>query len=170
MPRRLRQEEGFGLVELVIAMSVLLIGILAIFGLFQAGIVQIGRASTISTAAALAEAEMENYRAIRYDAIGLDQADLDAISASDAYKTDSAYVEATLVLLPTCGTTPCTTSVPTETVTGPDGDQYRLDTYMNSQTVSGGRDVKVVTIVVRDADDLREWARVVSSFDESTGV
>jgi hypothetical protein len=41
---------------------------------------------------------------------------------------------------------------------------------MNSQTVSGGRDVKVVTIVVRDADDLREWARVVSSFDESTGV
>jgi len=168
--RRLRREDGFGLVELVIAMTVLVIGVLGVFILFQTGIVQIRRASTISTAAALAEAEMENYRAIRYDTIGLDQTDLDAISASDPYKMDSTYDPATLVLLPTCGTPPgCTTSVPTEIMTGPDGRQYRVDTYMNTQTAAGSRDIKVVTIVVREADDLKEWARLVSSFDASTG-
>jgi Tfp pilus assembly protein PilV len=167
---RLRDEEGFGLVELVIAMSVLIIGVLAVFGLFHSGIIQITRASTVSTAAALAEAEMENYRAIRYDSIGLAQTDLDAISASDPYKTDSTYQTTTLVLLPACGTSPCTTSVPRQTKTGADGRQYRVDTYVNWHTVSGGRDVKVITIVVRSTSTLKEWARVVSSFDQATGV
>ena len=169
---RLRREEGFGLVELLIAMSVLVVGILAVFLLFQAGIVQIRRASTVSTAAALAEAEIEFYRAIRFDSIGLAQADIDAIPGGDPYNTDSAYNAGALVILAKCGSPPCTSKDPIQaSVTGADGKQYRIDTFMSWQTVTGGRDVKVLTIVVRDMNDLtKEWARVVSSFDESTGL
>ena len=44
-------------------MTVMLIGIFAVFGVFQAGIVQIRRASTMTTAAAIADSEIEKFRA-----------------------------------------------------------------------------------------------------------
>ena len=49
-----------------------------------------------------------------------------------------------------CGTAPCTTKVPVQTLTGADGKSYRVDTYVTWQTVAAGRAVKLVTIVVRD--------------------
>ena len=64
-------ERGFGLIELLAAMTVLAIGILALFAMFESGIRHLTRASTITTAGALADREMENYRAIRYASIGL---------------------------------------------------------------------------------------------------
>ena len=67
----MRDEQGFGLVELLAAMMVLMIGILALFAMFESGIRTIKRASTVTTAGALADREMENFRAIRYDSIGL---------------------------------------------------------------------------------------------------
>jgi hypothetical protein len=65
--------------------------------------------------------------------------------------------------------------VPTKTVTGADGRSYRVDTYISwhaSSNSSGqtGRDLKRVTIVVRTTTPSKTWARVVSSFDESTGT
>ena len=42
----LRDQRGFGMIELVAAMTIMLIGVLAVFTLFQAGIVQLRRAST----------------------------------------------------------------------------------------------------------------------------
>jgi Tfp pilus assembly protein PilV len=77
------------MIELLAAMTVMLIGILAVFGLFQASIIQLRRASTETTAAALADAEMERYRAVRFDSIGL--ADADVVAADATYKGDSAY-------------------------------------------------------------------------------
>ena len=59
------------MIELLIAMSIMSIGILAVFALFQTGMVTIRRASTVSTAAALADSEMEDYRAGQR--IGLDR-------------------------------------------------------------------------------------------------
>jgi hypothetical protein len=56
------------------------------------------------------------------------------------------------------------------TVTGPDKISYRIDTYIVSQNVAGGRAVKKVTVVVRRASTLRTLARLTSSFDESTGI
>ena len=61
------------MIELVAAMTIMLIGVLAVFTLFQAGIVQLRRASTVTTAGALADAEMERFRAGRYDTLGLDE-------------------------------------------------------------------------------------------------
>jgi Tfp pilus assembly protein PilV len=261
--RIVRAEDGFGMIELLAAMTVMLIGILAVFGLFQASIIQLRRASTETTAAALADAEMERYRAIRYDSIGLDNSDVAAADATytgdSAYKaetspattlTGSGITSATQLTVPVlsaagfpstapyivkidselilvsggagtttwtvtnttgrgylgttaathatgqgvtqvkrvnvvkCGTSPCTNSLPTKTVTGADGHSYRVDTYITWQVVTSvssgscnppscfsGRPAKLITVVVRDnAAPYREWARLSSSFDESTGI
>jgi len=170
-----RDEAGFGLIELLIAMTVLAVGILALFAMFESGIRSISRASTVTTAGALADREMENFRSIRYDAIGLPD-DL-VVAAATPYSTDSAYAATagtapgTRVALVACGTSPCTTDVPVQTLTGADGRSYRVDTYVTWQAVGAGRVVKLVTIVVRDGTDVTKvWARTASAFDESTGT
>ena len=43
---RIRDERGFGMIELLAAMTVMLVGIVAVFGLFRSGLVQLRRAST----------------------------------------------------------------------------------------------------------------------------
>src|SRR6478672_6808586 len=69
---RLRSEQGFGLIELLMAMVMLNIGILAIVAAFNSGIFAINRASRATTASALADQQMELYRALTYAAIALD--------------------------------------------------------------------------------------------------
>ena len=163
-----KDETGVGLVELLAAMIVLMVGILAVFAMFESGIRHIKRASTVTTAGALADREMESYRAIRYASIGLPDSLVTAEGAP--YSTDAAYSATDRVDLPTCGAEPCTTKVPVQMLTGADGKSYRLDTYITWHSVPDGRDVKLVTIVVRDASDTdKVWARTASSFDRSTG-
>jgi len=69
-----RSDEGFGLIELLIAMVVMQIALLAIIGAFGAGAAALGRASKMNTASVLADQQMELYRTMPYDAIGLDTA------------------------------------------------------------------------------------------------
>ena len=246
------------MIELLAAMTVMLVGIFAVFGLFQAGIVQIRRASTVTTAAAVADSEMEKFRAIKYEAIGLTNTTVDTVVAGSYgstytgqsfYKTDTAAsttlsaaitttsqttvpVQATITGFPssgpflvkidseymlintrssstwtlyqssdrgllgstaathaagatvywiqrvnvaTCGSSPCTTAVPTKTVTGADGRSYKVDTYITWKQITNsgstaGRLVKLVSIVVREnASPYRAWAKVSASFDEGTG-
>src|SRR5919202_5557191 len=87
--RRARENGGFGMIELVCAMGVMAIGIMAVFALFHSGMVQLTRPSKVSTAAALADSEMEKYRALKFDAIGLVASDV--TSADATYKGDAAY-------------------------------------------------------------------------------
>jgi type II secretory pathway pseudopilin PulG len=179
--RRGQAEAGFGMVELVCAMAMMSIGILAVAAMFASGMTQLKNAGSVTTASALADSEMENYRAIKFEAIGLGQT---AVTGADStYKADSAYmavsnplnqIGSTVVVNP-CPATPCTNAVPTKTVTGADGRSYRVDTYVTWHTSSNssgatGRDLKRVTIVVRTTTPSKTWARVVSSFDESTGT
>ena len=245
---RARDEAGFGMIELLCAITVMLAGILAVFAMLQSGAMQLKRASVTSTAAAIADSEMETFRAIRFDAIGLDDA---AVAAADAaYAGDPAYrsdgpataladsttaTSTTITVtstagfpavapfrveiddevlvvtagagtttwtvergadsttaaahangatvtrklrahLPACGTAPCTSSVPTRTLTGPDGKSYRLDTFVTWSSIANqagttGRELKLVTLVVRDpATPSKTYARVSSAFDESTGL
>ena len=114
---------------------------------------------------------MESYRAIRYASIGLP--DSLVLTADAPYSTDTAYqsTASNRVNLPTCGLVlPCTNDVPVQTLTGADGRSYRVDTYITWQTVAAGRQIKLVTIVVRDAaDPSKVWARAASAFDRSTG-
>ena len=62
----LRRDGGFGLIELLIAMTMLNIGLLAVVAAFSSGIVSLNRASRITTAAVLADGQMELYRALTY--------------------------------------------------------------------------------------------------------
>jgi prepilin-type N-terminal cleavage/methylation domain-containing protein len=176
---RVRGDAGFGMVELLAAMSVLSVGVLALFVMFQSGMASIKRASDVTTAAALADTAMEQFRAVRYDTIGLAASDVNA--ADSAYKGDPAYraisspqnqLDSTVVV-GKCPATPCTSSVPTATTTGADGRTYRIDTYVSWRRFTGatsGRDLKLVTVVVRAPGTSRVLARVASSFDESTGI
>ena len=170
------------MIELVCAMGVMAIGLLAVFSLFQSSIIQIKRASTISTAAALADSEMESYRAITYSSIGLGQTAFDAADSTYVNSSGGAYMARTpagqantTVIVTACPGTPCTNSVPTKTVTGADNKSYRVDTYVTWQATANssgtaGRNVKLVTIIVRGTTNGRTWARVASSFDQSTGL
>ena len=72
MRARLRTEEGFGLIELMISIVMLNVGILALVAAFNSGALALQRAVETSTAAALAEKQMELYRARKYAEIALD--------------------------------------------------------------------------------------------------
>jgi type II secretory pathway pseudopilin PulG len=172
---RLRSQAGFGLIELLMAMVMLNIGILAIVAAFNSGMFALNRASRISTASALADAQMELYRALTYNSIALDSTSL--ASVDNTYKCDSALGGSCPNSTSGEVTTTCTGSPvpnecnPSRAVTGADRKSYRVDTYITTTTPSGGRAVKLVTIVVRNARELsaRPFARVASTFDASTG-
>ncbi len=86
---RLRQEAGFGLLELLMAMTILNIGILAVVGAFNSGAVALRRSGQISTATVLADKQMELYRALTYGSIALDPT---SIPATTPYTSDPAPV------------------------------------------------------------------------------
>ncbi len=69
---RVREESGFGLVELLIAMTVMVVGITALVAGMSSGMVAVKRAGDESTAAALADKQMEAYRALPTAAIYLE--------------------------------------------------------------------------------------------------
>ncbi|HEY8724303.1 MAG TPA: type II secretion system protein [Gaiellaceae bacterium] len=93
-------EAGFGLIELLISMVVLQVALLAIVGTFGAGAVALGRAGKINTAAVLADQQMELYRTMSYDAIGLDTA---SAPSSGTYTDDISVCAAGQT--PTCANT-----------------------------------------------------------------
>jgi type II secretory pathway pseudopilin PulG len=172
---RLHSERGFGLIELLMAMVMLNIGILAIVAAFQSGMFALNRASKISTASALADSQMELYRAITYTAIALDATALGSVD--NTYKCDSALGAScpnstSGEVTATCSGSPLPNEcVPSRTVTGADHKNYRVDSYIVMTTPANGRPLKVVTVVVRDGNALsaRPYARITSTFDASTG-
>jgi len=97
---RLDNEDGFGVIELLIAMVVLQIALLAIIGAFGAGAAALGRASRLNTASVLADQQMELYRAMPYDAIGLDTA---GAPTSGTYTGDTQFCPAAQT--PVCNNT-----------------------------------------------------------------
>jgi type II secretory pathway pseudopilin PulG len=85
---RAREEGGFGMLELLLAMVVLNIGIFALVGAFNAGTVAVSRARYISSATAVADKQMEVYRSLQNCAIWLDRWLMPASNsayAQDAY-------------------------------------------------------------------------------------
>lgn len=163
-----RAEEGIGLVELLIAMTILALGILAVFALFSSSALSIQRASTATTAGTLADSRMEKFRAATFGTIGFTTTQLGSVDST--YTGDTAYRAPGTNLANEAVTIASSSFVPSETVTGADNRPYRVDTFITWQAVTGGRNVKLVTIVVRDSATVtKTYARVVSAFDQSTG-
>lgn len=197
VPVRLPREDGFGLVELLIAMTLLSIALLALVAGFSSSMLALHRAGHSSTATAMAETQLELYRALRFVCIRLEPS---SIPDTSPYTSDAAYSSDQVTTAATTGLCPGT-GVPDEwnasreitsatTPASPDGYSYRIDTYIvwtcPSGTLSGtsdapvclpiigeplARPVKQVTVVVRDLGTPRKvYSRQASTFDVSTGI
>ena len=68
---RLREEDGFTLIELTIVMAVLTIGILSLVAAYSSGYVAMKHATRVSSAQLLADSQMERFRALSYTSIAL---------------------------------------------------------------------------------------------------
>ncbi len=224
MRARLRDEGGFGLIELVLAVLVLNVALLAIVGVFNAATVAVAKSHATSTASAVADAQMEKYRGLQNCAIWLDQwllpasgsqyaldaASYDGTAASSpqiaywnplqaanaqSWATDGtdgsgafaqanlrscAYASSGKLTLPltsaqnvdTLGlvTPPPTAVKPVQTVAGPDGTPYTVDTYVVLVQPANGEWTKQVTIVVRDPSNSSVvLARETAEFDPAAG-
>lgn len=155
---RARAEQGFALIEMLIAIVVINVGLLAILLALTSGVTTLRRSAETSTASAVADKQLEQFRAIAFDSIYLD---ITSLAATDStYQADSAYsasqvTQACSPIVATCS--------PMQTVTGPDGRSYRVDTYVVWAIPAGGTAVKQVTVVVRKSGTTATLARVVST-------
>jgi Tfp pilus assembly protein PilV len=180
---RLRNEAGFGLIELLMAMTMLNIGILALVATFNSGALALRRASKISNAATLADTQMELFRGMKYTSIVQDTGEWNAAVADSSWTADSVYknnmkapLTAPKALVTTvtggvCAGSPVPIACdPSRVVTGADGRSYRVDTYLYYDQPAGGQQLKVITVVVRDASQTTtSLARLTSTFDSATG-
>jgi type II secretory pathway pseudopilin PulG len=164
MRTRLRAEAGIGLVELLIAMTVLSVALLALVAAFTSGAFALRRAGQTSTAAALADRQMETYRGLKYANVRLEPTSIPGVG--DPYRSDAAYnpTQVTSACSSTPWPDPCNAS---QTPTAPDNRRYRVDSYIVSETAQ----LKKVTVIVRDGDNLSGAAvvRISSKFADITG-
>jgi len=189
-------EAGFGLVELLIAMVILQVALLALVGAFGAGSVALGRASKANTAQALANQQMELYRSMTYDPIGLDTA---AAPTTGMYVADTSVCQASQT--PVCGNTgprnnpntspwsctatsgatsvslyysanginPCVAHRLVSGAGSPDGQTYYVDTYIKLTTSSATqRAYKQLAVVVRDGVSGKQLAKQITTMDCGT--
>jgi type II secretory pathway pseudopilin PulG len=189
-------DAGFGLVELLIAMVILQIALLALVGAFGAGSVALGRASKANTAQALANQQMELYRSMTYDPIGLDTA---GAPTTGMYVADTSVCPVNMS--PVCGNTgprnnpgtsswSCTTALGSTSVSlyysanginpclahrlvsgagSPDGLSYYVDTYIKLTASSATqRAYKQIAVVVRDGVSGKELVKENTTLDCGT--
>ena len=148
MPSRVREETGMGLVELLVALTVLTIGIFALVAGFSSGIDTNRRASKTSIAGTLADQQMELFRRGSYASIA-------AVSVSKTGPDKRTYLlESFVTLARVCG----------------DGS---LDSVSSCAANGGavGREVKTVTIRVHDGPTSAAKTLITesSTFDQSIG-
>jgi Tfp pilus assembly protein PilV len=181
--RRLCSEEGFGILELLMAMVMLNIGILAIVAAFNSGALALARASRASTASTIADQQMELFRGIKWANIAQTTAGWNGAVADATWTADTVYTSATamnggsptspralVATVQNCPNTNTNSCSPSFLTTGPDGRSYRVDTYMYYDQPSFGGQIIVITVVVRNPSDLsHSLVRETSTFDATTG-
>lgn len=184
MLSRARNERGFGLIELLMAMTMLNIGLLALVAAFNSGTISLRRAAQVSTASALADNQVEAYRGMQWTSIYLDTNSQAAAlndttyACNDALKVDTTQAcgsgNRQAEVTATCGTMTAACTPIQSPVIGPDNRKYRIETFVVLAYPTGSstssRQVKQVTVVVRDyADTTRVLATETTTFDQSGG-
>lgn len=156
---RLRRDDGFMMVELLMAITILVIALTTLVAVFSSGVVGMGQSSAKTTATLLADAQMETYRVMVYRDIGLDLSATTVAGLDSRYTTDSACANAAVgttcttdgadgteseptgLVQDSCGTidgwypntdpcVPSRTVTSTSTPSSPDSHPYRVDTYV----------------------------------------
>ena len=169
------------MLELLMAMVMLNVGILAVVAAFSSGSAALARASRVSTGSALGNKQMEAYRGLKYDNIVFVTSEWTAAIADSTYTGDTVYQtnmynpvapHATVATVSTCpANVPASACDPSYTITGADHRSYRVDTYLYFDTPTSSNQLRAITVVIRNPDDLtRTFARVSSTFDSSTGA
>ena len=169
------------MLELLMAMVMLNVGILAVVAAFSSGNAALYRANRISTAGALANKQMEAYRGLKYDNIVFVTSEWTSAIANSTYTGDTVYQtnmsnpvapHALVATVSTCpANVPASACDPSYTTTGADHRSYRVDTYLYFDTPTSGQQLRAITVVIRNPDVLtRVFARVSSTFDSSTGA
>jgi len=174
---RLREEDGFTLIELTIVMAVLTIGILSLVAAYSSGYVAMKHATRVSSAQLLADSQMERFRALQYTSIALNTSCGATCSQDATYTADTAYSSTAQV---TGCATQDQTCLSTQIKSGPDTNSYRVDTYITWSCLSGTYSagscgssnpipVKLVTVVVRQSGTTAVLVRQQSTFTSATG-
>ncbi len=171
MRRVVDDEGGQGIMELVIAIAIINVAILAMFAMFQAGALSVLRASRTSNGAVVAEKQAELYRAMLYKDIQLNDGLVTSAASDSVHTSASEWVSSsTQTQSSSCTNTLAECKPIQSSVTGADGRAYRVDTYVRAVTPSSGRAGKEVTVVVRLASDTsRVLAKLTSNYDLATG-
>lgn len=146
---RLRSDGGFGLVELLVAMLVTMIAVMALVAALSSSHVALLRASRISTAAAVASAELETYRALKYSEFP-SPTPWTSPSGTTRQGADGRLYPVTITVVDTC----------------PNGS---APTGSPLACSSSGRPLKSVTVVVREPTTTNVLVRESSAFEELTG-
>jgi Tfp pilus assembly protein PilV len=173
-------QDGFGLIELLIAMVMLNVGILAIVAAFNSGIVSLARTSHIGTATSLADQQMELYRSQTYSCIYLSSGTIPGSGLYVTAGTAEGFYSASQITTPqgagspTCSAPDTNATDAQRIITGPDRHKYEIDAYIVNCPVgtcapTGGRAELLVSVAVRDGVSGQTWAREQSKFDQSTG-
>jgi type II secretory pathway pseudopilin PulG len=189
----LRDERGFLMIEVIAAIVILTIALLALMAGYDSAFISLHKASQKATAATLANQQLELYRSLPYNSIGLDQTTTQNIGDSNNSAYDETYATNSLlagdwvpdptdpsqqiqqpsgtvneVTVNGCGT--AANCEPVQTVLGADGRNYRIETYIrdrpNNTAITWPE--RVVTVIVQDADssDLTEILRAETAFDQ----
>jgi prepilin-type N-terminal cleavage/methylation domain-containing protein len=181
---RLGDQDGFGIIEVLIAIVILSVAIAALVSVFTASALSLHRSDTDGTAVTLAEDQMEIYRTVPFSGIRIDGT---AIPTSGLYvtghSTNSNIPPSTgQAVAGQYGDSACPDSNfpaacdPVQSVTGPDGKTYTIDTYVDfvndDSTLSiaipaSGLTLKRVTVVVRDGVTNAVLANDSSAFGSS---
>ena len=179
LPLLRSDESGSMLIELVIAMTFIVVAVGALMASYASSMISLHRSGTEGTALTLADRQIEAYKSLPYASIQLGSSTIP--SGSDPYVTahssDATIPSSTGQVTGGTPAASCTTSTvavagcATQTWTGPDNQPYRVDTYIVAFTPTGGRSIKRVTVTVRQmisgSAGSKIWSRATSEFDQS---
>jgi Tfp pilus assembly protein PilE len=154
MRTRAHNEDGFLLIELIAAVLIITIALLALIGAYSFGYFAISSSGKTVSAGLLANNQLELYSSLPYSSVGLDATTLTSVKSTDAnYSTDESALpgSGTDATISNCGNNAqCS---PVQTLTGPDHKSYKVETFIRllANPSISGRNEKVITVIVRNA-------------------
>jgi type II secretory pathway pseudopilin PulG len=176
MFRRASSQDGFMVLEVIVAIVILSIALLAVMAGYDSAFISLHDSSQKSVAATLANQQLELYSALPYTSIGLNptitanvgnsqNAAYDGLYATNPILDGTWYTNAqgqqeenpsgtvNDVTYSSCSTT-APNCLPIQTVTGSDGRTYRIETFIVSDTHVNASNIRWstldVTVIVRD--------------------
>lgn len=164
------------MIEVIAAIMIISIALLALMAGYDSAFLSLHRSSQQSVASTLADQQLELYRSLPYASIGLDATRTESVGDTSNPSYDSLYATNSIldgtwstdpvtgdpvqapsgtvndVTISSCGTT-APNCLPIQTVTGPDGRDYRIETFVRDDVNSSSNirwTTRDVTVLVRD--------------------